>query len=184
MTRKTKVATNSKEALAELFGLPVDQLTADEIATCDLRTEAEIHAAEIDAMKAKPGAINDFYAYLPEHKYLNIVTGDLWPSESVNSIRRGMSRALDKSRAVQQQTWCPGQPMIIKNSVVLEAGFTTHEGYNVFNRYKPADFEQVENPDARRWHELLEFLYPDDADHIEKYFAFKVQHPGEKINHG
>ena len=30
-------------------------------------------------------SINDFYAYLPKHKYLFIPTGDLWPASSVNA---------------------------------------------------------------------------------------------------
>jgi hypothetical protein len=36
---------------------------------------------------------------------------------------------------------------------------------------------------ADRWVQLVKRVYPDDRDHIIRYFAHGVQRPGEKINH-
>jgi hypothetical protein len=36
---------------------------------------------------------------------------------------------------------------------------------------------------AGRWIEHLELVYPDDASHVTKWLAHRLQRPGEKINH-
>ena len=43
---------------------------------------------------------------------------------------------------------------------------------------------QGNSVNADRWVELVQRLYPDDADHIITYCAHRIQHPAVKINHG
>ena len=36
---------------------------------------------------------------------------------------------------------------------------------------------------GRPWCDLVRKLWPDEAEHLFDYFAHRVQHPDEKINH-
>jgi hypothetical protein len=149
---------------------------------------------------------DDFYAYLPSHKYFYAPTRELWPVESVNAcippvplldddgnplhddndkpIRIAASVWLDRHRAVQQMTWAPGyETPMIEDYLVDHGGWVKRIGTHTFNHYAeprqlPGDPEQ-----AGPWSEHLHKLYPDDADHIEKYLAHRVQRPDEKLNH-
>ena len=139
--------------------------------------------------------LEDFYAFLPDHKFIYIPTGDLWPAASVNgkvkvepehpetSQRMKPADYLDRFRAVDQMTWHPAFPQIIKDKVVQGGGWMTHSGSTVFNHYRPASSIGGDPLGAERWRDHLAFIYPKDADHIERWLAFKVQRPGEKINH-
>src|SRR5215467_13096548 len=54
--------------------------------------------------------LEDFYAYMPEHRYIFAPTGQIWPASSVDA-RLGpvgnvkASAWLDENRAVEQMTW-------------------------------------------------------------------------------
>ena len=75
-----------------------------------------------------PGAgvqLADFYAYMPQHKYIFAPSRELWPAASVNArispieIPDGKPMRpaawLDANAAVEQMTWAPGKPMLIKD---------------------------------------------------------------------
>ena len=36
---------------------------------------------------------------------------------------------------------------------------------------------------AARWRDHLHAVYPEEADHLEQWFAQRIQHPGVKLNH-
>jgi hypothetical protein len=143
--------------------------------------------------------LDDFVAFSPEHSYIYKVTGDHWPAASVNArikaIKEGdrlikASEWLDKHAAVEQMTWMPGEPQIIKDRLIaLEGGIFPHPGAAVFNLYhppivKPKPEKPTTEADVAVWLDHIKKIYPTDADHIVKYFAYKVQNPGDKINHG
>lgn len=149
--------------------------------------------------------VEDFRAYLPDHKYIFIPTGELWPAASINSTlppqivkgedgkplpdkggqpkRIPANQWLDRFKAVQQMTWVPGRPQIVEDALVREGGFIARPGSAVYNLYRAPD-EQKGNPDrADPWIDHLRRVYPDDADHLIRWFAHRVQRPHEKINH-
>jgi len=132
----------------------------------------------------------DFYAYLPDHSYINRRTREFHSVDAVNGhLRRftdslGMKPALwlDGFRFVHQQSWQPGQPEVIEGKVADNGYLRPDPTGRIYNRYRPSDAVATE-ADPSPWIDLGRLLYPDDFDHIIKWFAFRVQNPGEKINH-
>jgi hypothetical protein len=90
---------------------------------------------------------------------------------------------LDRNRPIEQITWAPSQPMLIKNRVVAEGGFTPQEGYTCFNLYKPPTIVAGNAGEAGPWLKLVRRVYPEAANHIIRWFAQRVQAPQTKINH-
>lgn len=142
------------------------------------------------AAQAQEVMLTDFYAYLPAHRYLYIPTRELWPPESVDSAvtwpaaNKRPSRWLDQNRAVTQITWAPGQEQTIENKVVADGGMVDKPGACVFNLYRaPAVIRGVATA-AGRWRDHWRAIYNEtDADHAEQWLAFKLRHPGLKVNH-
>lgn len=142
-----------------------------------------------------PGGVtlNDFVAYMPTHSFIYKPTREMWPAASVNarinpiSLSNGntisASAWLDKNCAVEQMTWAPGKPMLIKNRLVSNGGWMVHQGVTCFNLYRPPIDCVGDASKAKHWLDHVEKVYPAEADHIIKYFASKVQHPEIKINH-
>jgi hypothetical protein len=157
--------------------------------------ESEKHAPEKAASMAD-GAVSykDFFAYLPQHNYIFVPTRAHWPASSVNSCLPGIpspdgegeipaSVILDKTRSVEQMTWVPGLPMIIRDRLVLDGGWIDRKGVSCFNLYLPPATVPGDPRGAERWIKHVHYVYPNDADHIIKWLAHRVQKPGEKINH-
>ena len=152
----------------------------------------------------EPVLLQDFRAYMPKHNYIYEPTREMWPARSVNARippiplvdahgqpmldgdgnPKKMRAAdwLDQHRPVEQLTWFPGLPMLIKDQLIVEGGWVDHPGASVFNQYRPPDIERrVGN--VRPWLDHIRYIYPDDADHIIRWCAHCVQHPDIKINH-
>jgi hypothetical protein len=140
--------------------------------------------------------LEDFYAYLPDHKYIYRPTRAMWPAASVDGTVRpwpkspadakksiAPSKLLDLTRAVQQMTWLPGAPEIIADRVMQPIGWIERPGTRVFNRYvAPPKF--VGDPAlAGPWLDHLRTVYPTDWEHLLRWFAQRLQHPGVKVNH-
>jgi hypothetical protein len=137
-------------------------------------------------------ALTDFYAYMPMHQYLFVPSRDLWPAASVNArvrpVRVGddvvaATAYLDEHQPVEQMTWAPGEPMLIHGRVISDGGWISHEGVTVFNLYRPSSLVPGHAHEAEPWVNHVRLTYPDDADHIIKWNAHRVQRPHEKINH-
>jgi hypothetical protein len=134
----------------------------------------------------------DFWAYMPQHRYIFIPTGEDWPASSVDARlpARGSGRDsvsasehLDKTRPIEQMTWAPGLPDIIRDRYVNEGGWIERPGANCFNRYRPPIVEPGDPAGAQPWLDQLYYIYPLDAEHLLDWFAHRVQKPEEKPNH-
>jgi hypothetical protein len=138
--------------------------------------------------------IEDFIAHSPDHSYIYRPDGAPWSAQAVNSRvapvkqrppRRPLaaSKWLDRNDAVEQRTWAPGEPQIINNKLFDQGGVIEKEGARVFNLYRPPAIIHPTDNDVAFWQTHLRELWPDEAGHIEKWFAHRTQRPGEKINH-
>jgi hypothetical protein len=149
---------------------------------------------------------NDFWAFMPQHSYIYVPTRDFWPASSVNAqvppvaltdqagnpikdkkgneILIPASAWLDKNQHVEQMTWAPGEPEIIRDRLLLDGGWITKRGVSCFNLYlPPTPLLGGDAAKAGPWVDLIRFVYPDDAQHLQDWFAHRVQRPAEKINH-
>lgn len=147
----------------------------------------------------------DFFAYMPTHLYLYIPTREFWPKESVNArlgklplLGRGgrpvlnekmkpvliqANAWLDKYRPVEQMTWAPGEPLLIRDRVMSDGGWIEKDQVSCLNLYRPPMIAGGDAEKAGPWLEHVRRVYPDDADHIIKWCAHRVQKPQEKLNH-
>jgi hypothetical protein len=147
----------------------------------------------------------DLHAYMPTHQYIYIPTGELWSATSVDNrlpkrilcdargvpvlgddgqaVELKASVWLDKMRHVEQMTWCPGKPKILPDTVVSEGGWVPHPGATCYNLYRPPLLLFGDAALADPWIAHVRRVYPDDADHLFTWFAHRVQHPSDKINH-
>jgi hypothetical protein len=140
-----------------------------------------------------PVSFDDFVAYMPSHTYIFTPTREMWPASSVDSrlpkVDLGdgkhisASRFLDNNQPVEQMTWSPGQPMLIKDRFVADGGWIEREGGTCFNLYRPPVGRPGNAGRAGMWVDLIGKVYPTDADHILNWLAHRVQRPQEKINH-
>lgn len=90
---------------------------------------------------------------------------------------------VDKYRPVDQMTWAPGAPMIVRNRLVANGGWIEREGVACFNQYRPPVDIPGDAAQAGRWVDHVEKVFGDDADHIVAWLAHRVQRPEQKINH-
>ena len=151
--------------------------------------------------------LDDFNSYMPMHTYIFAPTCEMWPAASVNArlpavtltdgdgnpvldpstnSPRTMKPAawLDRKRPVEQMTWVPGQPRLIRDRLVSEGGWIDRAGVTTFNLYRPPQIGDGGDPTAAvPWLDHVRRLYPDHADHIVRWAAHRVQRPGEKVNH-
>lgn len=182
--------------------LPVDEVDAIAAHTADQRDRSDFAG---DAAAATGVRLEDFYAYMPQHTYLFAPSREVWPASSVNSRlpsvpltdRNGQpllddhgkpktlkpSVWLDQRRPVEQMTWRPGDPMVIRDRLVSDGGWIHRPGCTTFNLYRPPVRLLGDPRLAGRWVEHVQTVYPDDHQHLVAWLAHRVQRPAEKINH-
>jgi hypothetical protein len=138
----------------------------------------------------------DFLAYLPHHTYIYRPTRDTtWTKEGVNAalpwperVVNGKAKKIppntiiDHCAPIRCMSWLPGEPEVMPDCAVVAGGRIVKKRCNTYNLYLPPTLKPVEG-DATRWLDHVKRLYPDDWGHIVDCLAFKVQHPGRKINH-
>ena len=91
---------------------------------------------------------------------------------------------LDRNRPVDDVTWAPGEPQLIKGKTVIDGGWIEHPRVVCFNFYRPSRLLPGDKRAAQAWiAHVYKVFEPDDAAHIIKYLAHRVQRPHEKINH-
>jgi hypothetical protein len=90
---------------------------------------------------------------------------------------------LDQHRPVEQMTWCPGLPMMIKDRLVVVGGWLERPEVTCLNLYRPPRLELGDATQAEPWLEHVHKIYPDDTAHIIRWLAHRVQRPADKINH-
>jgi hypothetical protein len=153
-------------------------------------------AAPRGASRAERLPLKDFTAFSPDHSYIYKPDGASWSATAVNArvlkievdTRKGKKKIsastwLDRNDAVEQRTWSPGHPQIIEGMLFDQGGVIHKPGARVFNTYRPPLIARVTDDDISPWHSHLYELWPDDARHIELFFAHRAQRPGDKINH-
>lgn len=150
-------------------------------------------------------SLDDFRAYMPDHLYIFAPTRAMWPAASVNArlppmpVTDADGRAvlnenggaktikaslwLDKHQPVEQMTWSPGDPLLIRDRLVAEGGWVDRPGCACFNQYRGPTLKPGDASKADPWIDHVRFVYPDDAEHLFNWFAHRVQRPHEKINH-
>jgi hypothetical protein len=150
-----------------------------------------------DSAAAEGVKLEDFHAYMPHHNgYIFAPSREIWPAASVNSrvppvtiTENGKEKIISaatwlaKNRPVEQMTWAPGWPTIISDRLVSEGGWIERKGVACFNLYRPPTIRRGDPNQADLWLNLVEQIFPNDADHIIQWLAHRVQHPEEKINH-
>ena len=149
--------------------------------------------------------LDDFNAYMPAHSYIFTPSREMWPATSVNARippvplfnKKGepvlteagnqkktqASAWLDKHKPVEQMTWAPGEPMLIPNRLISDGGWIERMGVTCFNLYRPPTIMLGNADEADPWLAHISNVFPDDAGHIIKWLAQRVQRPQEKINH-
>jgi Family of unknown function (DUF5906) len=177
----------------------------------DIYGQRELHriwdkGAPAPSQSSQTGvSLEDFHAYMPMHAYIFVPSRQLWPAGSVNArvppvqlrdaagnpvfdqegkpARQKASAWLDKNKPVEQMTWAPGLPMLIKDLLTSEGGWLVREGVSCFNLYRPPLLVPGDKAKASPWIDHLNRVYPDDAEHILCWLAHRVQFPEDKINH-
>jgi hypothetical protein len=93
---------------------------------------------------------------------------------------------LSSHAPVEQMTFAPGEPQIIRDKLMLESGWGLQPGTAAFNIYRPPPLlpPDADPAKAGRWLDHVSLLYPEEGDHIIKYLAHCAQFPGVKVNHG
>ena len=105
----------------------------------------------------------------------------LGPDGNPKTIRASLW--LDQNRAVEQMTWSPGVPMIMTDKLVSDGGWIDRKGVRTFNVYRPPILCRGDPTEVQLWLDHVHWLFPDDAEHIVKWLAQRVQQPQQKINH-
>jgi hypothetical protein len=136
--------------------------------------------------------MEDFFACMREHRYIFRPTRELWPGASVNARlppvlvgneeKISATRYLDRTSPVEQMTWAPGEPELIRDRLLDEGGWIERKGVTAYNLFRPAIIVPRQG-DAAPWLEHVTTLYPDDAPHIIRWLSHRLQRPAEKINH-
>jgi hypothetical protein len=138
-------------------------------------------------------SIEDFHAYMPTHSYIFAATREMWPAASVNARVAPIIGAdgkpilpsawLDANASVEQMTWAPALPMLIRNRLIAEGGWVKRNGIKCFNLYRPPITEPGNPAKVGPWLDHVTKIFGDDAEHILRWLAHRVQRPDEKINH-
>lgn len=166
--------------------------TAEELVRLAAAAETETNQRAEHEAHDKPVTLESFRAYMPMHQYIFEPAGELWPAASVNA-RLGLvcegndeitaSKWLDRHRPVEQMTWAPGEPKIIRDRLISQGGWIDHRGATVFNLYRPPRLPDGDASNIAPWRDHLHRLFGDDARHVVLWLAHRVQRPGDKINH-
>src|SRR5262245_23217868 len=150
-------------------------------------------------------SLDDFYAFMPMHSYIYAPSREPWPGSSVNARVHPVplcdahgqpvldddgkqklvsaSAWLDRNRPVEQMTWAPGLPMIIRNRLISQGGWIERNDVSCFNLYREPMLKLGNPNKAGPWLDHVRKVFGDDAEHIVRWLAHRVQHPDEKINH-
>ena len=171
-------------------------------------SEEALHRLYDSASPEKLPPVGAFVSHMVAQRFIYMPTGDLWPAISVNARvppcevvdssgnpilnsagtpqRILASDWLSSHAPVEQMTFAPGEPKIIRDRLMLESGWSVQPGAAAFNIYLPPPLLPLGADPAKagRWLDHVALLYPEEGDHIIRYFAHCAQFPGVKINHG
>ncbi len=187
--RLRKRGANSKQILADITELnrtkcrpPLDATELEGIAAGKMIVEPEVTSTL---------SLDNFYAYMPMHQYIFVPSREMWPSSSVNArlqppvgaAEKTASAWLDAHQPVDQMTWAPGEPLLIRDRLISNGGWSQNAGSSCFNLYQPPQIELGDATKAGPWLDHVERVYPENCGHIIAWMAQRVQRPDQKINH-
>ena len=156
-----------------------------------LRAQAAPAAVQAPASATTTVTVDDFYAYMPMHNYIFVPTRDTWPGSSINArippiacggeTKIKASDWLDKFKPVEQMTWIPGEPMVIKDRFFADGGFSdaTASRSSIYTVSRPSS---TVSQQSISWVDHLHRSSVKMRPHYEMAGA-RVQRPFEKINH-
>ena len=90
---------------------------------------------------------------------------------------------LAKQAPIEQITWAPGLPQIVRHQLTMEGGWFERKNATVLNLYRPPCVQLGDASRSEPWIAHVRKIYPNDADHIIAFLAHRVKRPQEKINH-
>ena len=151
--------------------------------------------------------LQDFVAYMQSYDYVYMPGGDFWPAARVDARIASVplrdkagkpvinkktgeqktmraSAWLAKHAPVEQMTWAPGLPQLVRDKLISDGGWIDRKGVTVLNLYRPPTIEPGDATKAEPWLRHARTIYPNEADHIIEFLAHRVQRPHEKVNHG
>jgi hypothetical protein len=157
----------------------------------DVRDENGIGGREVGkAKKPKPqpppssATLDDFYYYAKTNEYFYTPTRELWPSTTLAKLFNEQAAVyLARTKRIDTMTWCPGEPMVVRDRYVLKSGWKIKQGSHSFNLYVPPEPITGDKDKAGPWRELGAKMFGEHLPGIENWLAYKVQYPGKKINH-
>lgn len=149
-------------------------------------------------------AIEEFLYDTTQNAFWNIATGkliqavgvdrcferDLWrvvvdpttgrerqqrPSDTVGSRRLTV---------VDDSTWAPGYPTVIKGMMMGPGGLEKLRGGRLYNAYRAPKIDAPKKGTPDVWLNLVRFLFPEQAEFFIDCCAHMVQHPEEKLGTG
>ena len=92
---------------------------------------------------------------------------------------------LDQNRSINGITWAPGMPLVVFDKVIVESiGWIDAPGKATFNTYRAPMPGKGDPRKAGPWLKLVRKVYGRHARRIVQWFAYRVQRPDVKINHG
>jgi hypothetical protein len=174
-------AVRLAKALMEKFGVTEE----------DIRDENGIGGREVgEAKKPKPqpppstATFDDFYYFAKGNEYFYTPTRELWPSTTIAKLfNEAATVYLARTKRIDTMTWCPGEPMVVRDKFVLKSGWKSKKDSHSFNLYVPSEKITGDPEKAGPWRELGKKMFGEHLERIESWLAYKVQNPGKKINH-
>ena len=190
----------------QVYGLPqMQEIFGDKVAKQIAKLVKYRGRPEPSPSDGKDASLDDFHAYMPQHSYIYVPSREMWPAISVNARippvtlldangdpildKDGEPKSikanawLDQNRHVEQMTWAPGFPMLIRDRLVSEGGWIIRDGDTCFNLYRPPTIELGDSSKAGPWLDHVHKVFDDDSHHLVPWLAQRVQHPDVKINH-
>ena len=139
-----------------------------------------------------------YWAHLPSGKIIDECSGEICAANSIDKhLPRVQVDPLDPKKTVPATTWLsqnhyvnsmgwlPGERRIIDGKALTKDGWIDSPGDRTFNLYFPPTIERIKDDcEVQIWLDHVRKVYPNEWEHVVAWFAFKVQNPGEKINHG
>src|SRR5262249_9285390 len=151
--------------------------------------------------------LDNFFSLMNKtgNRYIYAPCRDFWPAATVNArippqplldkhgmplrnsngdiIYMSASKWLDRHRPIEVLTWAPGLALQIPDRLITLGGWIKRAGVSCFNLYRPPRIQLGDPSKAQFWLDHILRIFPNDAVHIVAYFAHRVQHPEDKINH-
>jgi phage/plasmid primase-like uncharacterized protein len=94
------------------------------------------------------------------------------------------SEMLIRERGVSAAIWAPGEPLIVQDKRLMEdVAWVEDTGARQLNLYRPPRIVAGVASLAGFWVDHLRLLWPNDWEHLVRWFAHRRQRPDEKINH-